>query len=131
MFIASSTKLSPEEVEKLENEKFQIYYQTDLAQSASSYKSIPKFYHKLPKVNDTLAKKLREEARASFLQIKNRELLNAAELKHMWSLLDKGEVFSSREDEFLNYAEFKSIGEKAGPKYKYTYIYKYYVNFLF
>ena len=45
-----------------------------------SYKIIPKFFSPLPKEVDLLQQRLREEARALFLQKKNKELLSNEEL---------------------------------------------------
>ncbi|XP_077284170.1 serine/threonine-protein phosphatase 2A regulatory subunit B'' subunit gamma-like [Arctopsyche grandis] len=114
----SSECVLPEKSDTIEVEEFKASYDPGLAATKSSYKSIPKFYHRLPKVNDTLAKKLREEARAIFLQTKSNELLSGTELKHLWTLLDKGDTIPGAEVKFLNYSEFKRVGEKAGPKYK-------------
>uniref|UniRef100_A0A4W3GKA7 Serine/threonine-protein phosphatase 2A regulatory subunit B'' subunit gamma n=1 Tax=Callorhinchus milii TaxID=7868 RepID=A0A4W3GKA7_CALMI len=57
--------------------------------SNMSYKSIPRFYYKLPAEDEILLQKLREESRAVFLQRKSRELLDNEELQNLWFLLDK------------------------------------------
>lgn len=108
----------PDKREEIETEEFKAHYDPGLVAAEASYKSIPKFYNKLPKVDDTLAKKLREEARALFLQTKSGELLSGTELKHLWTLLDKGDLSTNGDAKFLNYFEFQKVGEKAGPEYK-------------
>lgn len=49
---------------------------------------IPAFHRPLPSEGDTLQQKLREEARAQFLQRRSRLLLDNAELKELWVVLD-------------------------------------------
>uniref|UniRef100_A0A8D2GP47 Protein phosphatase 2 regulatory subunit B''gamma n=1 Tax=Urocitellus parryii TaxID=9999 RepID=A0A8D2GP47_UROPR len=45
------------------------------------YKTIPRFYYRLPAEDEVLLQKLREESRAVFLQRKSRELLDNEELQ--------------------------------------------------
>ena len=49
---------------------------------------IPTFFRALPPEEDVLRQKLREEARAEFLQRRSKALLDNEELKRLWTLLD-------------------------------------------
>ncbi|KAF9797750.1 hypothetical protein SFRURICE_017945 [Spodoptera frugiperda] len=105
----------------VEVDTFKQLYKPKLAGKEDSYKNIPKFYFKLPRPDDTLAQKLREETRAQFLQKKSKELLDNSELKHLWSLLEKtnGSYNVTSNDELIiDYFQFKKIRDEAGPKYK-------------
>lgn len=116
----TGTSITKQESETIEVETFKELYQPKL-DNDESYKSIPKFYYKLPRNDDVLAQKLREETRAQFLQKKSKELLDNAELKHLWTLLEKtnGNYSSSNNDELIiDYFQFKKIREEAGPKYR-------------
>ena len=53
----------------------------NLPREDKSYKVIPQFYKSLPTEDDVLQQKLREEARAQFLQRRSKLLLDNAELK--------------------------------------------------
>ncbi len=57
---------------------------------SSSFSSclIPRFFSVPPAEGDALGHKLREEARAEFLQRRSRSLLDNEELKGLWALLD-------------------------------------------
>lgn len=102
---------------------------------------VPPFYIGLPPENDDLRQKLREEARAQFLQRRSKALLDNEELKALYSLLEAnaspkvlnsdgnagGSNLSSLEtnvpgssnapDEYLlNYDEYKKVGMLAGDK---------------
>ncbi|XP_026728131.1 serine/threonine-protein phosphatase 2A regulatory subunit B'' subunit gamma-like [Trichoplusia ni] len=117
----TGTSITKEESIKLEVETFQQLYKPTLAGEKDSYKNIPKFYFKLPRPDDMLAQKLREETRAQFLQKKSKELLDNSELKHLWSLLEKsnGNYTAASNDELIiDYFQFKKIRDEAGPKYK-------------
>ena len=54
---------------------------------------IPRFYFALPKETEIVKLKLREEARAVFLQRKSRELIDNDELQKLWFTLAKGSIF--------------------------------------
>ncbi|XP_026499887.1 serine/threonine-protein phosphatase 2A regulatory subunit B'' subunit gamma-like [Vanessa tameamea] len=112
---------SKEESEKTELETFKQLYKPKLEGDEETYKKIPKFYFKLPRADDVLAQKLREETRAQFLQKKSKELLDNSELKHLWSLLEKsnGSYSMANSDELtVDYLQFKKIRDEAGPKYR-------------
>ena len=56
---------------------------------------IPTFFRALPLEEDVLRQKLREEARAEFLQRRSKALLDNEELKRLWTLLDSNATPSS------------------------------------
>lgn len=89
------------------------------AERDPSYAVIPVFYHKLPKSTDRLAQKIREEARTLFLQKRSKELLDNAELKMLWNLLQKN--FTSpaiNNEQFISYDDYLRVVKEAGEKFK-------------
>ncbi len=94
--------------------------------SSSNSTLVPPFFHTLPSDDDALRQKLREEARAEFLQRRSRALLDNEELKNLWTLLDShaeaADLTSSNgmteSEQVVGYEEFKSIRDKAGDKCK-------------
>lgn len=91
----------------------------DADRTNPSYAVIPVFYHKLPKSTDRLAQKIREEARTLFLQKRSKELLDNAELKMLWNLLQKN--FSPpaiNNEQFINYDDYLRVVKEAGEKFK-------------
>ncbi|KAL4716420.1 hypothetical protein ACJJTC_015848 [Scirpophaga incertulas] len=117
----TGTSITKEESNITEIEIFKQHYKPKTEDVSESYKKIPKFYFKLPRPDDVLAQKLREEARAQFLQKKSKELLDNSELKHLWSLLEKsnGSFSMSNNDELtIDYFQFRKLRDEAGPKYK-------------
>ncbi|XP_026332736.1 serine/threonine-protein phosphatase 2A regulatory subunit B'' subunit gamma-like [Hyposmocoma kahamanoa] len=117
----TGTSITKQESEKIEIDTFKQLYKPKLDDDEESYKKIPKFYFKLPRPDDILAQKLREEARAQFLQKKSKELLDNNELKHLWSLLEKsnGSYSMANNDELtIDYLQFRKIRDDAGPKYR-------------
>ncbi|KOB69170.1 Serine/threonine-protein phosphatase 2A regulatory subunit B'' subunit gamma [Operophtera brumata] len=97
----TGTSITKEESDKIEADTFKQLYRPRVETDIESYKKIPKFYYKLPRSDEVLAQKLREETRAQFLQKKSKELLDNAELKHLWSLLEKsnGSFTTANNDE--------------------------------
>lgn len=84
-----------------------------------SYAVIPVFYHKLPKSSDRLAQKIREEARTLFLQKRSRELLDNAELKMLWNLLQKNFTPPAiNNEQFISYDDYLRVVKEAGEKFK-------------
>ncbi|XP_039288464.1 serine/threonine-protein phosphatase 2A regulatory subunit B'' subunit gamma isoform X1 [Nilaparvata lugens] len=125
---AKKKRHNPEAALEKEIEIFKRNY-TDIKNNKSSidqqsYARIPKFYYKLPKKDEILAQKLREEARDIFLKKKSKELLDNNELQAFWALLIKyqssnvspNSSFSG--EETISYKEYQQIVNKAGPKYK-------------
>jgi serine/threonine-protein phosphatase 2A regulatory subunit B'' len=79
---------------------------------------IPQFYFKLPEHN-SLAIKLREESRTQFLQKRSKELLDNAELKTLWSLLEKHHQPPTIGDEqFITYDNYLKVVQIAGPRFE-------------
>ena len=86
---------------------------------------IPSFYHPPPGENDLLRQKLREEARAEFLQRRSKSLLDNEELKQLWALLDAHAQPSTDQElgangaeieQMLTYDDYKTVASKAGEK---------------
>ena len=84
--------------------------------------ALPKFYSGLPPENDELKQKLREEARAQFLQRRSRSLLDNEELKKLYSILEahsvppEEEFASICEDQLLDYDAFLKAKSLSGSK---------------
>lgn len=71
----------------------------------------------MPKEDEILPQKLREETRALFLQRRSRQLLDNNELKALWVLLDKHHSPPlSGDEQLINYEDFKKVGKLAGTK---------------
>ena len=118
-----SAKNRKKSVTASEEELFVNYYRDWKAASSGpadpSYTAIPKFYFKLPSEDEVLPQKLREEARANFLQRRSRQLLDNNELKALWVLLDKNHSPPHAADkQLINYKDFLKVAAEAGPKCK-------------
>ncbi|KAK7836003.1 hypothetical protein U0070_004094 [Myodes glareolus] len=115
-------KKSEQELKDEEMDLFTKYYSEWKGGSKNTnefYKTIPRFYYRLPAEDEVLLQKLREESRAVFLQRKSRELLDNEELQNLWFLLDKHQIPPMiGEEAMINYENFLKVGEKAGPKCK-------------
>uniref|UniRef100_A0A182RB76 Serine/threonine-protein phosphatase 2A regulatory subunit B'' subunit gamma n=1 Tax=Anopheles funestus TaxID=62324 RepID=A0A182RB76_ANOFN len=86
--------------------------------AVDSYRYIPRFHFELPKSADSLAQKLREEARTLFLQKRSKELLDNGEFKLLWSLLEKHHSPPIVGDEqYINYENYCKVGMIAGEKF--------------
>ncbi|XP_054262977.1 serine/threonine-protein phosphatase 2A regulatory subunit B'' subunit gamma-like isoform X1 [Macrosteles quadrilineatus] len=82
-----------------------------------SYSAIPRFYYKVPKEEELLPHKLREDARAMFLQMRTRQLPDNNELKALWILLDKHHSPPpSNEEQMINYENFCKVAKLVGQK---------------
>lgn len=106
-----------EESKKIECEAFNKFYYADenKTKQDSTFNVIPKFYFKLPREDEVLAQKFREESRAMFLQRRSRELLDNNELKALWVLLDKHHSPPHYTDEqLINYYDFMKVASLAG-----------------
>ncbi|KAB1278339.1 Serine/threonine-protein phosphatase 2A regulatory subunit B'' subunit gamma [Camelus dromedarius] len=115
-------KKSEQELKDEEMDLFTKYYSEwkgGRKNTNEFYKTIPRFYYRLPAEDEVLLQKLREESRAVFLQRKSRELLDNEELQNLWFLLDKHQTPPMiGEEAMINYENFLKVGEKAGPKCK-------------
>lgn len=118
----STEKKSEQELKDEEMDLFTKYYSEwkgDRKSTNEFYKTIPRFYYRLPAEDEVLLQKLREESRAVFLQRKSRELLDNEELQNLWFLLDKHQTPPMiGEEAMINYENFLKVGDKAGPKCK-------------
>ncbi|CAE1174197.1 PPP2R3 [Acanthosepion pharaonis] len=115
--------VSEGEKEAEETRLFSTYYHQwkgeDNCYNTGTYRIIPKFYHKLPSEDEILLQKVREEARALFLQRRSRDLLGNEELQHLWFLLDKHHTPPVIADEqMINYTDFLKVSTEAGTKCK-------------
>uniref|UniRef100_A0A2K5K5C4 Serine/threonine-protein phosphatase 2A regulatory subunit B'' subunit gamma n=1 Tax=Colobus angolensis palliatus TaxID=336983 RepID=A0A2K5K5C4_COLAP len=117
-------KKSEQELKDEEMDLFTKYYSEwkgGRKNTNEFYKTIPRFYYRLPAEDEVLLQKLREESRAVFLQRKSRELLDNEELQNLWFLLDKHQTPPMiGEEAMINYENFLKVGEKAGAKCKQT-----------
>uniref|UniRef100_A0A8C5USK4 Protein phosphatase 2 regulatory subunit B''gamma n=1 Tax=Microcebus murinus TaxID=30608 RepID=A0A8C5USK4_MICMU len=115
-------KKSEQELKDEEMDLFTKYYSEwkgGRKNTNEFYKTIPRFYYRLPAEDEVLLQKLREESRAVFLQRKSRELLDNEELQNLWFLLDKHQTPPViGEEAMINYENFLKVGEKAGAKCK-------------
>lgn len=84
----TSNKLSQEEEEELFKKEY-LEMKGGGSPAAASYRVIPQFYKPLPRDDEVLQQKLREEARAQFLQRRSKLLLDNAELKVINDVLMK------------------------------------------
>lgn len=85
----------------------------------STYKTIPQFYHKLPKSGENIPQKLREEARTLFLQKRSTELLDNTELKALWGLLEKNYTPPLvNAEQYISYDDYLKVIRIAGEKCK-------------
>ena len=90
---AAALKKNGSGVKQSESEEDKLFSQEYLAmrgqaRGGSTYRVIPQFYKSPPADEDLLQQKLREEARAQFLQRRSKMLLDNAELKELWVVLD-------------------------------------------
>ncbi|XP_017386304.1 serine/threonine-protein phosphatase 2A regulatory subunit B'' subunit gamma isoform X3 [Cebus imitator] len=118
----TNKKKSEQELKDEEMDLFTKYYSEwkgGRKNTNEFYKTIPRFYYRLPAEDEVLLQKLREESRAVFLQRKSRELLDNEELQNLWFLLDKHQTPPMiGEEAMINYENFLKVGEKSGAKCK-------------
>ncbi|KAG8198356.1 hypothetical protein JTE90_021604 [Oedothorax gibbosus] len=87
--------------------------------SVSSTSLLPPFYYKVPFEEGSLQQKLREEARAVFIERKNKELLDNEDLKKLWMLLEQNlSPPFVMEDHMINYTDFKKVSSKSDEKFR-------------
>ena len=58
--------------------------------------------------DEVLLQKLREEARAQFLQRRSRQLLDNTELKELWVILDQHSS-PAGDEQMMSYGQFKTV----------------------
>ena len=111
---------SSEEVLEQEVQEFLKLYPKASEEVAETYRIIPRFFTPLPKEDDLLQQRLREEARALFLQKKNKELLSNEELDNLRTLLEQHITRPLVGDDIMiDYSNFKKVGSMVGAKCKY------------
>ncbi|XP_046384216.1 serine/threonine-protein phosphatase 2A regulatory subunit B'' subunit gamma-like [Ischnura elegans] len=119
---ASKDTQSEVKHEETESELFSKYYHEWKGKEHSnvSYKAIPKFYHKIPKEEDTLLRKLLEESRTLFLSRRNRQLIENDDLKALWRLLNThhSPPIIAGEEKMINYDDFLKVISLACPNVK-------------
>ncbi|KAK9693949.1 EF-hand domain [Popillia japonica] len=103
-----------------EDEYFQQYLNEINKKSVTGKcRSIPRFFRffwRLPREDELLKQKLREETRSNFLQRRSRQLLDNNELKALWMLLDQHQT--NHEEQLISYKDFQKVAQLAGPKVK-------------
>lgn len=113
---------SSDEVREEESEIFKRLYSEWKGSNDfddTNYKVIPKFYFKLPKDDEFLLQKLREEARAVFLQRRSKDLLDNEELQNLWVTLDKHHTPPLfRNEQMINYEDFLKVADECPAKCK-------------
>ncbi|XP_042900064.1 serine/threonine-protein phosphatase 2A regulatory subunit B'' subunit gamma [Parasteatoda tepidariorum] len=114
-------KVSYQQQEVKENEINQetLKLYLDWSKEEKFSKGIPRFYYKVPNEDNSLQQKLRDEARAVFIERKNKELLDNEDLKELWMLLEQNlsPPFTTG-DHMINYADFKKVKNKCHDKFK-------------
>lgn len=95
-----------------EEEQFRKAY-LELAgpeKQAAASSVIPCFHRPLPAEEDALQQKLREEARAQFLQRRSKQLLDNTELKELWVVLDSHTAGPPvGEEQMMDFAQFQQV----------------------
>lgn len=107
-------KSTKDESLNLEQELYEKYLGDNGVSLKEEILPIPRFHHRLPKEDEPLRQKLREETRSNFLQRRSRHLLDNAELKSLWTLLDRHQT--APEEQLISYSDFKKVVALAGPK---------------
>ncbi|XP_077969620.1 serine/threonine-protein phosphatase 2A regulatory subunit B'' subunit gamma-like [Styela clava] len=118
---STSAETEEEKTAKELNQFTELYtkWRGSSTSKCETYKTIPRFYYRLPAEDEILLQKLREESRAVFLQRRSRELLDNDELQNLWYLLDKHHTPpTTNEEQMINYEDFLEVGKKAGEKCK-------------
>ncbi len=93
---------SEEEASKLfEEHRAEKEHQIGGGCARDSYQTIPRFYKAIPKDSEIIKHKLREEARALFLQRKSNALMDNEELQKLWFLLEENKTENAQADDHL------------------------------
>lgn len=100
-------------------EFLKLYPKASEKTEPDSYRLIPRFFQPLPKEDDLMQQRLREEARALFLQKKNKELLSNDELENLRTLLEQHITRPIVGDDIMiDYKNFRKVGSLVGQKCK-------------
>ena len=132
--LAAKGRLTEEEKQKLKKEEdaeaerlFTEWRGSKQENEDASLKAIPRFYLKPPGDEEILLQKLREEARAVFLQRRSEELLDNDELKALYVTLDEHRTPPLDTTEgMLGWDDFCTASQRATPKCK-----RYFTPFVF
>ncbi|CAF0877830.1 unnamed protein product [Brachionus calyciflorus] len=101
------------------NEFLKLYPKAAEKEVSNNYSQIPRFFNPLPKEDDLMKQRLREEARALFLQKKNKELLSNEELESLRTLLEQNITRPIVGDDIMiDYKNFRKVGSLVGAKCK-------------
>jgi serine/threonine-protein phosphatase 2A regulatory subunit B'' len=110
-------KKDDKKIEQEEIEEFhRIYPKAKEEPMKYEFSKIPKFFTQLPKEDDLIQQRLREEARAIFLQKKNKELLSNEELDTLKNLLEENYTEPAGDDIMIDYKNFRKVGSLVGEK---------------
>jgi hypothetical protein len=110
---------------------FSKYYHEYKGVNKPDSTAIPRFYSKPPKEGDVLQQKLREEARAAFLQRRSSELMDNDELQKLWSILEeKNTPPTAGDDQMIGYLDFMSIRNEVSDKCKHFFTAEMFTKFL-
>eukprot|EP00090_Calanus_glacialis_P037723 TRINITY_DN6522_c0_g1_i1.p1 TRINITY_DN6522_c0_g1~~TRINITY_DN6522_c0_g1_i1.p1 ORF type:complete len:451 (+),score=188.34 TRINITY_DN6522_c0_g1_i1:44-1396(+) len=107
------------EEEMFKREYLEMGGGSKVGKGGGSFSVIPQFYKPLPGEEDVLQQKLREEARAQFLQRRSKLLLDNAELKELWVVLDthtSGPPLG--EEQMMDWNQFCLVRNLVSPKCK-------------
>lgn len=102
-----------------DEEQFRAEYValSDRGAGAASCPVIPPFHRALPAEEDTMQQKLREEARAQFLQRRSKLLLDNPELKELWVVLDSHTAGPPvGEEQMMDFNQFQQVRALVSPK---------------
>ncbi|EFA06388.1 serine/threonine-protein phosphatase 2A regulatory subunit B'' subunit gamma [Tribolium castaneum] len=113
---SGGAKKSPPELEQQEDEYFQHYMKQYCDKPPNETTGIPRFYNKLPKEDEPLRQKLREESRSNLLKRKSQNLLDNNELKELWVILDQNQSYP--EEQLITYSDYQKVVTLVGPKVK-------------
>jgi len=116
--LAHRKESSKDEAERLFKEEYlRLTGKSENDDLTGSFKIIPPFYRPLPREEDVLQQKLREEARAHFLQRCSRQLLDNTELKELWVILDTHTTPPpTGEEQMMDYIQFKKVASLVSEK---------------
>ncbi|CAI8029176.1 Serine/threonine-protein phosphatase 2A regulatory subunit B'' subunit gamma [Geodia barretti] len=110
-----------EEERRKEDERlFEEEYTSLRGEAEKKYEHIPRFYCKPPRDDQVLQQKLREDARAVFLQRRGSELMDNEELTKLWSILEEKHTPPDlgTDEQMISYTAFLNIKDQVSDKCK-------------
>lgn len=115
-----SKAVSAVPVRKTDDELFEEYYHKFKGTEPTSKRKevkIPQFYSKPPSEGEVLQQKLREEARANFLQRRSSELMDNEELQKLWGILEEKHTPPAVGDEqMISFTDYISLQSEVSEK---------------